>query len=271
MGPGAPKPGRPASVAFPPVTPVAYLRAYLPGDQLEVVEHLASAPSRVMVRGRYGMWCESSRDDAFVIEHRGRRYVCPRHPRLRMLEGLLAFRNAYPAPAGRFLVPEAMARRAAEELEEIRSRQPGTRSHILGSPFHVPPRWFAAFDPKERRLVSTPAGLTIRYRTAQRSALRRLQKAVRVLEAASFDEAVVGQIEELVDWVRAFPGEALLELDYGGVAGLFSEGELATDESAAEVAASLEALHRGDPDEAGEQYSRVAGRWFRAQSLTFAS
>jgi hypothetical protein len=253
------------------VTPTAYLRVYVPGGDRLVAEHVPATGPRVLVRGDYGVWFESLRDDAFVAEHRGRRFVCPRHPRLRMLEGLIAFRNAYPAPVGGFLVPEALARRAAAELDRIHTQQPGARSHILTSPFHVPPRWFAAFDSKERELVPGTAGLGVRYRTGRRTALRRLERAVRILEGAGFDEAAVVQVHDLIEWLRPFPDDALVELDYGGAASLFSEGELATDETAAELAASLAALQRGDFEEAGEQYSRVAARWSHAQSLTFAN
>ena len=52
---------------------------------------------------------------------------------------------------------------------------------------------------------------------------------------------------------------------------MFSDGDLATDETAEEVAASLRALNRGDYEDAAEHYGRVAARWAHAQSLTFAS
>ena len=253
------------------MTLAAYLRVYVPGGDRQVVEHVPAARPRVLVRGAYGVWFESLRDDAFVVEHRGRRFVCPRHPRLRMLEGLIAFRNAYPVPVGGFLVPEALAHRAAAELDRIHARHPGARSHILTSPFHVPLRWFAAFDPAERELLPGPAGLGIRYRTGRRSALHRLERALRILEGAGFDEAATIQVHDLIEWLRPFPGDALVELDYAGTTRLFSEGELATDESAAEVAASLAALQRGDLEGAGEHYSRVAAHWSHAQSLAFAN
>ena len=107
------------------MTPVAYLRVYVPDDEAPVVEHMPpSGAGRVLVRGAYGVWFESLRDDAFVIRQRGRRLVCPRHPRLRMLEGLLAFRHAHPPGIGEVLVPETMARRAAAELALLPTRPP---------------------------------------------------------------------------------------------------------------------------------------------------
>jgi hypothetical protein len=254
------------------VTPVAYLRVYVPDEAGSVVEHVpAFGARRVLVRGAYGVWFESLSDDAFVIEQSGRRLVCPRHPRLRMLEGLLAFRYAYPPGIGESLVPETLARRAAAELALLQADRPEARSHILTSPFHVPLRWFVVFVGKERELLSGPGGPGIRYRTSRRSALRRLQRAGRLLEAVGFDEDTVGLLRDLAGWLQPFPPDSLVELDYGGVAGLFSEYELASDESAADLAASLTALQRGDPEEAGEQYTVVAARWARVQALSFAN
>ncbi len=211
------------------------------------------------------------RDDAFVIDYEGRRFICPRHPRLRMLEGVLAFRNAYAGPVATMLVPEVTAERAARELRRMHSRHPGVRSHILTSAFAVPLRWFAAFDPTERILTEVDGVTTIRYRTRLRAAVKRLRRTVAVLDNAGFDEAIVEPVTELLEWVDAFSDDAVLELDYGGVATLFSSADLALDESAADVAASLDALEEEDYDTAGEHYSEAASRWAHAQSLAYAN
>ena len=252
----------------------AYLRVYLPAARVEEpLVHVAEpdARGRLLTRGEFGIWDESVREDAFVLEEAGHRYVCPRYPRLRMLEGLLAFRHAYQGPTASTLVPEGIAARAARELDRIQERHPAARSHILTSPFFVPLRWFAAFDPAERMLVDGDAGLTIRYRTKMRDALRRMRRSVQVLEDAGFDDAIVEQVSDLVRWMREFPQRSIIELDYADVASLFSRAELAIDESAAEVAASLGALEDGDFDAAADHYSSVASRWAHAQSLVYAN
>lgn len=253
----------------------AYLRVYLPADRLEEpLVHVAEADpkgGRVLTRGEYGVWEESVREDAFVLEEDGRRYLCPRYPRLRMLEGLLAFRNAYRGPTASMLVPEATAARAARELDRIQERFPAARSHILTSPFFVPLRWFAAFDPADRRLDEEDEGLTIRYRSRMRDAVRRMRRSVQVLEDAGFDDAIVDQVADLVRWMEQFPARAILELDYADVASLFSPAELAIDESAAEIAASLAALEDGDYEGAADHYSAVAMRWAHAQSLVYVN
>jgi hypothetical protein len=63
----------------------------------------------------------------------------------------------------------------------------------------------------------------------------------------------------------------MLELDYGSVAHLFSEGDLILDESAADVAAALLALEQGDLERAADFYQIIMRRWGRAQSLAFSN
>ena len=252
----------------------AYLRIFVPERRVDpVLEHVGAAARShgVLTRGEFGMLHESSRDDAFVREIDGTRYVCPRYPRLRMLEGLIAFRNAYQGPTASMLVPQSAADRALRELDRIHDRRPGAKSHILTSPFYVPLRWFAAFDASERELVEEDGSLTIRYRTPVSAAASRLRRAVDVLDSAGFDATIVDQVVGVLDWMEDFPPDGLVELDYGSVASLFTRGDLVLDETAAEVAASLEALEDGDMQEAGERYAAAASRWAHAQSLSFAN
>ncbi|MFQ5948659.1 MAG: hypothetical protein ACE5KX_07355 [Acidimicrobiia bacterium] len=252
----------------------AYLRVYVPEEQTEqFTEHVVDLwdGRRVLTISDFGLWDESPRNDAFLAEWSGRRFVCPRYPRLRMLEGVLAFRDAYPGATAAVLVPESTARIAVAELEDLQSRSPGARSHIITAPSYVPLRWFAAFDPEERQLVEAPAGRSISYRTLRRRASERLERAVGILVDAGFDDVIIDEVRGLVRWLAGFPEDALVELDYGGVAELFSEGDLILDESAADVWASLEALEAGDLEDAGEHYALAAGRWAPAQALAYSN
>jgi len=252
----------------------AYLRVYLPADRVGYFpEHVRpSNGDRVLTRGLFGVWGEEPRDDAFITEHDGRRFVCPRFPRLRMLEGLIAFRNTYPGLTASLLVPERMAEAAARELEHIQAGGPAVRSHILTSPWHVPMRWFAAFTPDEREIVDPGSGrISIRYRALQGDAMRRLRRVVGVLDEVGFEDRVIEQVGDVISWLDAFPPDGLVELDYDEVATLFPEGDLVFDETARDVAASIEALAEGDFETAGEAYAAAASRWAHAQSISYAS
>src|SRR5690606_1389455 len=94
-------------------------------------------------------------DDAFVAEWQGRRYQCPRTPRLRMLEGVLAVRNAYTHLGSGAVVPERVAAAARVELEQLQAASPALRSHILTSAWHVPVRWFVPFVTARKEVVGS--------------------------------------------------------------------------------------------------------------------
>lgn len=257
------------------MTIAAYLRVYVPASRTDgpVLPHVAdpAGRARVLRAGEFGLSAESARDDAFVIDREGVRYVCPRNPRLRMLEGLLAFRHAYGDSITSALVPEEVADRAADELDRIHARFPGVRSHILTSPFAIPLRWFAVFEANERVVEETEDGVAIRYRTVLSEGLARVRRAVQVIEDAGFDDAVVEQVGDLVQWLEEFPRDALVELDYGGVTSLFTDADLVLDESAADINASLAALEREDFEAAGEHYGAAASRWAHAHALAYAN
>ena len=159
----------------------------------------------------------------------------------------------------------------ADELAEIRDRSPRARAYILASPWHVPLRWFAAFRSSDREIYDLRDGISIRYRTSIGDAVDRVGWAARVLDDAGFSDPVVEQVRDLEQWIAEFPADAMIELDYATVAELFSDGEVTFDESAVEVRTSLEALERGEMDEAGEAYMSVAARWAQRQALTFSN
>lgn len=216
------------------------------------------------------LWHEPLANDAYAIEWRDTKYICPRYPRLRMFEGMLAFRNAFPT-IGQMLMPEAVVRSASGELELIRTRAPGARSHILASPWHVPLRWFLAFDPDDREVQFGDEGPTILYRTLLGSARDRIERAALVLDEAGFDDSVLEPVGDLQRWLGEFRRDSLLELDYGDTVELFPEGQLVVDESCEEVNGSVDALERGDYEEAGNLYALVASRWAAAQALSYVN
>ena len=246
----------------------AYLRVYLPADRAADLPAHDPGGRRALIRAndRF-VWHEPLQDDAFTVEWSGVTYRCPRFPRLRMLEGFIA--HSQTGGAGP-LVTETELRTYADELAELRTR-PGARSYILSSPWHVPLRWFAAFQPQAREVYASGHGPSIRYRGTVGDAVDRITWAVHVIDDAGFADAVVDQVKELEHWLREFSVDAMLELDYAGVAGLFAEADLVLDESAVEVRKSLEALERGDYEESGEFYMAVASRWAPIQAVSFSN
>ena len=194
-------------------------------------------------------------------------YVCPWRTRLRMLAGLLAFRGSIPEEVADAFVPRAEAERAARELAAMGENDPDIRSHILHANWHVPLRWFAAFDPSQRVLIEDRRGLRIRYESPLPEARERLARAHEILENSPIDEGVTEAVSELRAWLDEFPTQGLLELDYAGVAAAFEEDDLVNDQSATEVWTCLEALESGDLARAGETFESLSERWTEIRSL----
>ena len=122
-----------------------------------------------------------------------------------MLAGLLAFRDSVPEEVAEAFVPEEEARRAASELAQLDEDHPEVRSHILHANWHVPLRWFAAFDDSERILTEDKEGLRIRYESTLSTAAARLERALEILEGSWIDESVTEAVRELLEWLADFP------------------------------------------------------------------
>jgi hypothetical protein len=248
----------------------AYLRVYVPADRAGTwMSHVSGVRHRAIMRASdHFVWTETTSDDAFTIEWEGSRYVCPRYPRLRMLEGAVAFNATYP---GSMLLPDVTVQRLARELDAIRAEAPDARSYILPSPWHVPLRWFVPFLAEQKEIYEVGGVTSARYRTAVGAGLPRVARAAAILDAAGFDDAVIEQVRDLERWLSEFSSGSMLELDYAGVADLFQPADIALDESAEEVAASLAALEAYDYERAGEHYAAVAMRWAPAQALGYVN
>lgn len=206
-------------------------------------------------------------EGAFIRNVDGEVYVCPWRTRLRMLMAMLAFRGSVPGEVADLFVPEQEAQRAAQELAALTDDSITGRAHILHANWHVPLRWFAAFDDGERTLIEDKHGLRLRYETRLQVARTRLARAHSILDEAGIEAAVNEAVEDLRQWLEGFPPESLLELDYSSVAGFFSHDELLEDRSAADVWTCLEALEQGDLATAGRVFGELTDRWSAARSL----
>lgn len=246
----------------------AHLRSYLPEDDLPTYRRVSGSGVSPLRADNHFLWREPGTDDAFIVSWGGTTYVCPRNFQLRKLEGVLAFNNAFP-DAG--LVSQSVITKASIELERLRDSSRLMRSYVLTSPWHVPIRWFGAFLHDEREIYESSHGMSIRYRALMGDARGRVHRAAEIIAGAGFDPAVVGQVRSLFSWIDGFANDAMLELDYGEVATLFTEGDLVLDDSSADVAASLHALDQGDMETAATHYATLTRRWGHAQALAFSS
>lgn len=245
------------------MTKSAFLRVYSP----EVSGSSDPVPGFVRT---YGILSEEEGDSHWTVEWEGRRLLCPRNLRLRVLESTVAFANAFRG-LGAGLIPESAAQAADRELEAYHRSYPEHRSHILTSAWHVPVRWFAAFDPSEKEVYEGPEGPRLRFRTDIDKARSRLQRAHEILVTLTVFTAPAEELNHVLGWLERFPEGSMLELDYGEVSELFDSHDIVFDDSCDQVNESINALEAGDMMQAGECYGRVVTRWAPAFSVTFSN
>ena len=247
----------------------AYLRVYLPSNAVVgLPPHRSEATTHRLMKTDTFIWEESTVDDAIYTTWNGAQYVCPRNTRLRMLEGILAFSKTNPVFP---LLTDDDKREYISELAALRQASRHAQGFILSSAWHVPLRWFSAFKNTERHIYEADGYSSIRYRTSLGEAIDRVHWAADVLDTTGFSDGVVERVRDLERWLADFGPDSMVELDYGETARGFSEAELAFDESADDVRSSLLALERGDFQESGDSYERVARRWADPQSYTFSN
>ncbi len=250
----------------------AYLRVYLPEERVPSCDEHADNPDRPTRRWEpYGFVGESMIEDAWIADWRGRRFVCPRRPQLRILEGVLALHQALEVSGRAVLIPESVARQAVKELRSLHHREPGIRSHILTSAWHVPIRWFVPFAPGDREFDGGDLRPDLRYRAGLGEGVDRLERALEILSEVEMPAGILAELSDFESWLSEFPADSMIELDYGRVAELFPEADLALDESVRDVWESLAALKEGDWTTAGERYGELMSRWAPAFAITYSN
>ncbi|MEU0332099.1 hypothetical protein [Streptomyces sp. NPDC006193] len=201
--------------------------------------------------------------DAFVLEVDGVVCVCPWRTRLRGWQALGELGEELPPPVLDAVLPPVVRRQAAQDYERWLARNPDARPWIRTATWQVPLNWFVLVADEERRYGKGTAEIppVLRYRTPMVQARRRVARALRTLRDTVEEGPLIDGLVDVGRWLEEFHPRALVELDYGGLVHVLPAGELEDDHSAADVAAGIEALRRGDAAAAGEAYGRLVERW----------
>jgi hypothetical protein len=236
---------------------------------------------------------ERESDHAYVRWSEGVTYICPWQTRLRSWLALSRLRAAAPSlTRAAFSADHADA--AVRDFARWRSQEYAPRVYIQASTWSVPFAWFVPFAADERWLVlgapgdpgesgrATAAGTrTLVYATAMSQARARVAQARSVIRPARTPRvaapwggdpaALVAELREVGSWLEEFHPHSLVELDYGGLVHLLDDGALCTDQSVAEVSASVGAVAAGEIEFATAMYRRFVSRWRALEALEQAS
>ncbi|WP_412541007.1 hypothetical protein R8Z50_35445 [Longispora sp. K20-0274] len=196
--------------------------------------------------------------------------VCPWNLRVRVAESALEVRDGVPPVLADAFVPSRLAEAAEAALAGWRASvsEPGNapRLHEQSSNWMVPIRWFVFVEDSEREITLLPERSVV-FRTPISLARRRGHRALAILRRALPDGPVTSELADTVRWLEEFHPGSILELDYGGLAGLMSEAKLMADRSAELAANGVAAMAEGDLNGAGAAYEELVEFWRETQLL----
>ncbi|MGW0394862.1 hypothetical protein ACWDYJ_29085 [Streptomyces sp. NPDC003042] len=206
--------------------------------------------------------------DAFTAEVDGVLLLCPWRTRLRGWLALQELVESFPLPVLDAALSAVARRRAAEEYDAWRERNPDARPWIRTGVWQVPLRWFVLVADEEREYLP---GERLRYRTPMVQARRRLARGLRTLRGAEGYELLAEGLMEVGGWLEEFHPRSMVELDYGGLLHALPADALARDHSARDLAAGIAALRAGDHEGASEAHGELAQRWRAVRERLFAN
>jgi hypothetical protein len=218
-------------------------------------------------------------------------YICPWQTGLRSRLALARLVATMPTVAA------AAFPGGHRELAQVTRQAPGDaaqRVYIKVSTWAVPYTWFVLFAADERWLVlgtptapgdggrATAAGTrSMVYATTMAQARHRVAHTLSVIgrardvPAVSFLSAAAPSagsgLEEISRWLGEFHSQALVELDYGGLVHLLDDNTLCSDQSVAEISATVTALAAGEVEFAAAMCQRFIKRWRVLEALEQAS
>ena len=265
-GQGGATAGAPSAVVVGPwaayrrgVIDVAYLRVYRPADQVRLP---VTAYGRDLPRlGAGVLTTESQVADAWEAEWDGKLWRCPRTPRRRMLESVVAHYRATER-FGVGMIASAVADSAQRELTRIRAGVT-TPAPSMTAAWCPPLRWFIAFDPAD---AVEPMVL----RTGLHLAIERIDQAADISREMGLPTVLVDELDDLSAWLTAF-GDGMVELDYRDVGRLLDPIDRAMDDTVAEVNEAVAALAEGDVEAATTFYGKALGRWAGVHAIAYGS
>lgn len=209
---------------------------------------------RVLPEGRVEVLTTAGKD--------GEQRICPLDLRPRAGAALVAFLDsALPILASAALpLPVRTARRLAEAaMAELGDGA----AHVVSAAWSVPLPWFALVEQDARQVQDDPRRVWWQVSMAEaRDRIGLAETVVReTLGSSATGDGPAEVLAETGGWLDRFDDDAVVELDYGGIAAVLTAEELAADRSAEQVAAALDALADGEAEPAAEAYQALQEFW----------
>lgn len=259
--------------------PASSVRVFVPASELDddEAQAMTSIPDDRdadsgwldVADGDFGVLVEADPEPGWQIDSDAGSLFCPSRQRLRTLAGMLSVRDQFPDVIGERFVPDDAVDHATRELESMRFKA-GLKTYVLESAWHIPLRWFLAFDADER--IVDPGVPMLRYETDLRNGVARVEYAAGVASEAGLADEVTELVADFGRWLAEFPRDSSrVMLDYGGLASLMSADDLLKDSSVADMKHAVAALDAGELEESARSYYELNARWVQVRAFQSAS
>lgn len=239
---------------------VAYLRVYRPAETVRLPVTVGAGD--VPRLGEAVLTTESQVADAWEVTWQGRAWRCPRTPRRRMLESLVAHHQTTER-FGLAMIDRAIAEAARRELKRIRTGAPGP-APVMASAWHPPLRWFTMFTPED--LVEP-----MLLRTDLTEAVAQLFGLAENMREAGLPEMWIDEIDVLSEWLDTNAEEGMVELDYRQVGIHLDPVDRVLDETVQDMYEVVRSIAELDVELASMHYTTALSRWADAQAIAFSS
>lgn len=195
-------------------------------------------------------------------------FYCPNQLSARATLAADALGETIKGPLLEVLLPEAARDAQQERLDADKFVDAMGRLHTRSATWGIPFGWFVLLHEDDQTDVVREDGdvLSVRITAPIRQCIERARSAVASLAIAAPELDLLDDLADLIEWLEVFEAEAVVELDYGPVAGI-----VFPDESPADVRMGIECLGDGDMTGAAAAYRRMAQRWIPIRQLARGS
>lgn len=203
-------------------------------------------------------------DSAHFLEIEGNIFVSPWSVLRRCWDAEKALEEEFPQTLIKIFFPDKI-RPNLDIAESLDVKKP---PHVLLARWSIPPRWFALFQPQDRRWGELASGPFSILQTKLEKAIERCEITLRVIQEAFGSGQLALELIDLLTWLKSFNSQSILRCDYGGLAlilekSLKESGKsgLADDSSIEDVQNAIEGLKMANGKLASEGYERLVSTW----------
>ncbi len=191
--------------------------------------------------------------------------ICPWNLTYRTAHMAVELSSMLPGTLGERLFPPEFISSASDVVTSdvhIDRHDTPSDSHERISIWTVPIRWLSAMRGTDKKYSTSHRTRHLLYRAPIRDVRARLHIAMSIANEHDWiDEDLAGAIDSTLTWLRGFDDASKVELDFGGLTTLWTDRQLAEDDSVDLTWKALEEANDGNTSGAEKHLERLNARF----------